>query len=172
MGSGREVGKENVRKFSEYWQKLLDNDEYLPLKPDGTVWVEKVVGGAKIGKSALRQNPQVKEIYINAVAITLEANREKVELALGASSGEAAAEIKKSSIEALNSTGEKREEVKLLKQRISELEQQVAVLTAASLRAGERAKRTEEVERENLQLRALVEKYEFQTEHAINPGPY
>lgn len=172
MGSGREDAKENVRKFSEYWQGLRAHGEYLPLKADGTVWVDKVAEKAQIGKSALRQNPQVKALYRDAVAVTLKANREKVEALLVASASATASEVERASVEALDGANDKNDENKRLKQRVSELEQQVAVLTATSQRNAEKGKRAEELARENIRLLALVERYEFQTEHAINPGPY
>lgn len=172
MGSGREDAKENERKFSEYWRNLCAKGEYLPLKADGTVWVDKVAENAKIGKSALRQNPQVKEHYKKAVAETLKLHKEKVEALLGAGAGVAAAKVETATVEALDVAGDKKDELKKLKQRISELEQQVAVLTAATQRNAEDRKRAEKLDKENKRLLALIERYEFQTDHAINPGPY
>lgn len=172
MGSGKEDAKENVRKFTDYWQGLRAKDEYLPLKADGTVWVDKVAEKAEIGKSALRQNPQLKDLYKNAVAETLKLHKEKVENLVGAGAGLAAAKVEAASVEALDVAGDKKDEIKMLRQRVSELEQQVAVLTVTSQRNAECGKRADKLEKENKRLLARLERYEFQTDHAINPGPY
>ncbi len=79
MPSGIEIAKENVRKFNDYWTGLRAEGKYLPLKQDGTIWVEKIAEEADIGKSALRQNPVLKELYKQAVSKTLDAHRKTVE---------------------------------------------------------------------------------------------
>lgn len=172
MPSGIEIAKENVRKFNDYWNGLRAQNKYLPLKHDGTIWVEKIAEEADIGKSALRQNPVLKELYMQAVSDTLEARRKAVESRLDQEAGERASKIKKASLAALTGSDTDRDKVKKLERRVSDLEKQLAVTNVAHQQALEKLKQLEGIEREKEQMRLLVERYEFQIDNAINPGPY
>src|SRR5947207_1746728 len=98
MPSGIETARENVRKFKTYWDSLRAKDEYLPLKKDGTIWVDKVAADAEVGKSALRQNPALKELYTQAASETLEEHRKIVEAQLGDDAGEEVSKIEAASV--------------------------------------------------------------------------
>jgi hypothetical protein len=172
MPSGVEVARENVRKFSDYWNGLRAKGKYLPLKQDGTIWVEKVAGEAGVGKSALRQNPMLKELYKGAVSETFDAHKKAVEAQLDQEAGQRARKVETASLAALAGSGAERDKVKKLEKRVADLEKQLAVLNVAHQQAMERLKQLEYVEREKERLRLLVERYEFQTDNAINPGPY
>lgn len=172
MPSGIETARENVRKFTAYWDELRAADEYLPLKKDGTIWVDKVAADAGVGKSALRQNPALKELYAQAADETLEAHRKEIEAQLGVGAGERAAQVKTASLDALTVPDADRDKVKSLERRVSDLEKQLAIADVAHKQALDKLKRLEGVERENERLRLLVERYEFQIDNGINPGPY
>jgi hypothetical protein len=172
MPSGIEVARENVSKFNDYWDGLRAKGEYLPLKQDGTIWVEKVATDAGIGKSALRQNPALKELYKAAVRETLEVHKKTVEAKLGQEAGDRVRKVETASLSALANSDAEKDKVKKLERRVSDLENQLAVVNVAHLQALERLKQLEGVELEKERLRLLVERYEFQTDNAINPGPY
>jgi len=172
MPSGIETARENVRKFKNYWDGLRSKEEYLPLKKDGTIWVDKVAVDADVGKSALRQNPELKELYTQAVGETLNANRKMVEAQLGEDAGERASKIETASLDALTVSGTEKDKIKKLERRISDLEEQLAVIGVAHQQALDKLKRLEGIEQEKERLRLLVERHEFQIDNAINPGPY
>jgi hypothetical protein len=172
MPSGIEVARENVRKFNAYWDGLRAKGEYLPQKLDGTIWVEKVARDAGIGKSALRQNPALNNLYKETVRETLDAYKKAVEEKLGQEAGDRIRKVETASLDALAGSGAEKDKVKKLERRISDLEKQLAVVNVAHQQALERLKQLEGVELEKERLRLLVERYEFQTDNAINPGPY
>jgi|SRR5947209_15481493 len=172
MPSGIETARENVRKFAAYWDGLRAAGEYLPLKKDGTIWVDKVAADAEVGKSALRQNPALKELYTQAADETLDAHRKAVETQLGEGAGERASQFKTATLDALTVPDAEKDKVKSLERRVSDLEKQLAVADVAHKQALDKLKRLEGVERENERLRLLVERYEFQIDNGVNPGPY
>ncbi len=91
---------------------------------------------------------------------------------LNQEAGERASKIERESIAALTGSDAERDKVKKLERRVSDLEKQLAVSNVAHQQALEKLKQLEGVEREKEQMRLLVERYEFQIDNAINPGPY
>ena len=91
---------------------------------------------------------------------------------VGEGAGERVSQVKTVTLDALAGPDAEKDKVKSLERRVSDLEKQLAVADVAHKQALDKLKRLEGVERENERLRLLVERYEFQIDNGVNPGPY
>lgn len=70
------AGKENQKKWEEYWSNLRTEGKYLPLKPNGEVNVAQVGRDSRIGRENLYKNPSIYPKLLAAIEETLKAQGE------------------------------------------------------------------------------------------------
>ena len=73
-----QAGKENERKWEEYWGDLRSQRKYLPVKANGEVNVAQVGRDSKIGRENLYKNPNIYPKLIAAIEETLKAEGDAV----------------------------------------------------------------------------------------------
>lgn len=168
-----------IRKFWHYWISLRLEGKFLPIKPDGTVHRYRVAEEAGFGEAALRQNLTVVKWYEDAVKVTLEAHRRLVEARLAAAQKAGAADadktcLKSSPADAENElpVSEQRKREKVLRSKISELEQKLLVIQIELEAANKEIQRLKPFEQEAEQARRQSDMEEFQSATGMNPGPY
>jgi hypothetical protein len=137
-----QAGKDNERKWEEYWNDLRAAGKYLPVKPSGEVNVAQVGRDSKIGRENLYKNPNIHPKLLAAIEQTLKAQREGLMIA---------------PLPDVTEPGERKREdaaqkkIDVRDRRIKELEEKVAVLTAEN----------HELRRENKALKEEKSRYEF-----------
>src|SRR5687768_9135056 len=67
------AGRENEKKWEEYWSNLRSEGRYLPLRPNGEVNVAQVGRDSKIGRENLYKNPNIYPKLLAAIKETLKA---------------------------------------------------------------------------------------------------
>jgi chromosome segregation ATPase len=116
-----QAGKDNERKWEEYWNGLRAHGKHLPVKVSGEVNIAQVGRDSRIGRENLYKNPNIRPKLLAAIEETLKAQREAVKEAPEADAFVQATrrqeDITHKQIEARD-------------RRIRELEEKVAVLTA------------------------------------------
>lgn len=130
-----QAGKENERKWEEYWDSLRSQDKYLPVKATGEVNVARVGRESKIGRENLYKNPNIYPKLLAAIEETL---RAEGEAAKDRPESGAPAQVSRRPEEAVNKQLEARD------RRIRELEEKVAVLAAENHELRRRVKTLEE----------------------------
>jgi chromosome segregation ATPase len=129
-----QAGKENERKWEEYWGGLRSQGKYLPVKANGEVNIARVGRDSKVGRENLYKNPNIYPKLLAAIEETLKAEEEakdRPELS-------APVQVNRRSEEAVNKQLEARD------RRIRELEEKVAVLAAENHELRRRVKTLEE----------------------------
>jgi hypothetical protein len=130
-----QVGKDNERKWEEYWKELRTQGKYLPVKANGEVNVAQVGRDSKIGRENLYKNPNIHPKLLAAIEETLKAQREAVK---GVPGPDAPAQVTRRKEEAAQRQIEARD------RRIRELEEKVAVLTVENHELRQRVKALED----------------------------
>lgn len=69
------AGKENERKWEEYWNGLRAQGKFLPVKASGEVNIAQVGRDSKIGRENLYKNPNIHPKLLTAIEETLEAQK-------------------------------------------------------------------------------------------------
>jgi predicted RNase H-like nuclease (RuvC/YqgF family) len=116
-----QAGKENERKWEEYWGGLRSQGKYLPIKANGEVNVAQVGRDSKIGRENLYKNLNIYPKLLAAIEETLKAEREAARVR---PESDAPVQVNRRSEDAVNKQLEARD------RRIRELEERVAVLAA------------------------------------------
>jgi chromosome segregation ATPase len=116
-----QAGKENERKWEEYWSGLRAQGKYLPVKVSGEVNVAQVGRDSKIGRENLYKNPNIHPKLLTAIEETQSAQREVVN---DAPEPHAPMQVNRGREEITQKQLEVRD------RRIRELEEKLAVLTA------------------------------------------
>jgi hypothetical protein len=117
-----QAGKENERKWEEYWNGLRAQGKYLPVKVTGEVNITQVGRDSNIGRENLYKNPNIYPRLLAAISETIEAQRmgsAKVNPISGIS---AATEHKREDAA--------QKQVEIRDRRIKDLEEKLAVLAA------------------------------------------
>lgn len=136
------AGKNNERKWEEYWNGLRAQGKYLPVKASGEVNVAQVGRDSKIGRENLYKNPNIHPKLLVAIEETLKAQGASVKDAL---SPNVAVQNEKRREDVIHKQIEARD------RRIRELEERVAVLTVE----------THELRRQVKALEDANSRYEF-----------
>jgi len=116
-----QAGKDNEKKWEEYWNDLRAQGKYLPVKANGEVNVAQVGRDSKVGRENLYKNPNIHPKLLAAIEETLLAQKMAVKAV-----HEAAPPMQ------VNREREKvtQKQIEARDRRIRELEEKVAVLTA------------------------------------------
>jgi hypothetical protein len=70
------AGKENERKWAEYWNCLRSKNQYLPVKPSGEVNIAQVGRDSKIGRENLYKNQNIYPKLLKAIEETVQAQKD------------------------------------------------------------------------------------------------
>lgn len=70
------AGKENERKWDEYWSCLRSKNQYLPVKLGGEVNIAQVGRDSKIGRENLYKNQNIYPKLLTAIEETLQAQKD------------------------------------------------------------------------------------------------
>lgn len=116
-----QAGKENERKWEEYWGSLCTQGKYLPVKANGEVNIARVGRDSKIGRENLYKNPNIYPKLLAAIEETLKAESK---IARDQPESDMSVQVNRRSENAVNKQLEARD------RRIRELEEKVAVLAA------------------------------------------
>lgn len=130
-----QAGKENERKWEEYWNSLRAKGKYLPVKANGEVNVAQVGRDSTIGRENLYKNPKIHPKLLAAIEETLKAERDAVK---DRSASSEPAQVNRRPEDVANKQLEARD------RRIRELEEKVAVLTAEKHELRHRVKTLED----------------------------
>jgi hypothetical protein len=114
-----QAGKENERKWEEYWNDLRAQGKYLPVKVNGEVNVTQVGRDSKIGRENLYKNPNIYPKLLVAINETFEAQRAAN---IGTNSSNAPIQIEHKRADAAQ------KQIEIRDRRIKDLEEKVAVL--------------------------------------------
>ena len=114
-----QAGKDNERKWEEYWNGLRAQGMYLPVKANGEVNVAQVGRDSRIGRENLYKNPNIHPKLLAAIKDTLKAQNGVVKDVL---ESDAPVQFEKMR-DGIHKQIEARD------RRIRELEDKVAVLT-------------------------------------------
>ncbi len=117
-----QAGKENERKWEEYWNGLRAQGKYLPVKVNGEVNITQVGRDSNIGRENLYKNPNIYPKLLAAISETIEAQRTE-STKVNPTSGISAATERKREDAA-------QKQVEIRDRRIKDLEEKLAVLTA------------------------------------------
>jgi len=128
-----QAGRDNERKWEEYWNGLRAQGKYLPVKANGEVNVAQVGRDSKIGRENLYKNPNIHPKILAAIEETLKAQKEIIKDGYepDVTVNRGREEIKQKQIEARD-------------RRIRELEEKVAVLIAEKYELRRRIKTLED----------------------------
>jgi chromosome segregation ATPase len=130
-----QAGKENERKWEEYWNGLRTKGKYLPVKANGEVNVAQVGRDSTIGRENLYKNSNIYPKLLAAIEETLKAESSA---ATGHAESSDEGQGKQRREEVANKQLEARD------RRIRELEEKVAVITAENHELRRRIKTLEE----------------------------
>lgn len=130
-----QAGKENERKWEEYWGSLRAQGTYLPVKANGEVNIARVGRDSKIGRENLYKNPNIYPKLLAAIEETLKAGLEAAKDQL---ESDTPVQVNRKSEDAINKQLEARD------RRIRELEEKVAVLAAENHELRRRVKTLED----------------------------
>jgi len=129
-----QAGKENERKWEEYWSSLRSQGRYLPVKANGEVNIARVGRDSNIGRENLYKNPNIYPKLLAAVEETLKAEKE---VERGQPESDTPIQVNRRSEDAVNKQLEARD------RRIRELEEKVAILAAENHELRQRVKTLE-----------------------------
>lgn len=116
-----QAGKDNERRWEEYWNNLRAQGEYLPVKTNGEVNVAQVGRDSKIGRENLYKNLNIRPKLLAAIEETLIAQREAVK---DVQEPETPLQVSRRHDDVIH------KQIEFRDRRIRELEEKVAVLTA------------------------------------------
>ncbi|HEY0375753.1 MAG TPA: hypothetical protein VGC87_02225 [Pyrinomonadaceae bacterium] len=129
-----QAGRENERKWEEYWNGLRARGKYLPVKASGEVNVAQVGRDSKIGRENLYKNPNIHPKLLAAIEETLRAQRDAIE---GISEPGVSAHLNPRREDISHKQIESRD------RRIRDLEEKLAVFTVENLELRRRVKALE-----------------------------
>lgn len=130
-----QAGKDNERKWEEYWNSLRAQGKHLPVKANGEVNVAQVGRDSKVGRENLYKNQNIHPKLLAAIEETLKAQKEATKDVTGP---DVHAQVSRRQEEAAQKQIDARD------RRIRELEEKVAVLTAENHELRQRVKALED----------------------------
>jgi hypothetical protein len=114
-----QAGRDNERKWEEYWNGLRAQGKYLPVKANGEVNVAQVGRDSKIGRENLYKNPNIHPKILTAIEETLKAQKEVIK------------DSYESDVPVIGGREDiNQKQIEARDRRIKELEEKVAVLIA------------------------------------------